>query len=248
MIIELSPIRSDETLALHRAGEVLTINGLAHDFAPLPEGAVLPRAALDCPWIAGDVTRQQGRLHLALVLPLGPGAAAEACFPAALDPVPEGDVALPGQTGTAPLAGPGGIDWARLVLPDPAADLRAARAAAEARLLERIATVAEGLTGPAPLAEKLSWSAKEEAARAHAAGTAGPEQRALLDGEAALTGENPADLAARILRNADAWRQAVAWLSGLRRSTLAAMARAADPATVAAALAEGLAALEHPPG
>lgn len=57
----------------------------------------------------------------------------------------------------------------------------------------------------------------EEAARAWAAGLADPAQRALLEGEAGVTGEDPGDLAARVLRNAEAWRLAIARLSGLRR-------------------------------
>ncbi|MEE1706884.1 hypothetical protein [Pseudomonas aeruginosa] len=46
MIITLSPYLplpgSDEHLMLSRAGDVLTVNGQAFDFTPLPEGGELP--------------------------------------------------------------------------------------------------------------------------------------------------------------------------------------------------------------
>lgn len=140
------------------------------------------------------------------------------------------------------------IDWTRL---QPAADparLQEARADAEARLVQAIEAASLALTGAVPLAEKLSWTAKEEAARALKGGTADPAQRALLEGEAAVTGEAVDDLAARILRNAESWRLAIAWLSGLRRRTLGAVTAADDLAGIGAALTEGLAALTRPPG
>jgi hypothetical protein len=48
MQIKLSPVRCDDNLALHRAGDILTINDEAYDFSPLPEGAILPRASVTC--------------------------------------------------------------------------------------------------------------------------------------------------------------------------------------------------------
>lgn len=101
MHITLSPIRSDETLTLHRAGDVLTINGTALDFGPLPEGAVLPRSAAGCAEICSDVTRIDGEIHLTLALPHGPvpspappGAQA-VLFPAPVHVTEDGPVALP---------------------------------------------------------------------------------------------------------------------------------------------------------
>lgn len=72
MIITLSPIRSDAALTLIRQGDVLTIDGADLDFGPLPEGAVLPREAVNCDWLASDVTRIDGVIHLTLLLPHGP--------------------------------------------------------------------------------------------------------------------------------------------------------------------------------
>jgi hypothetical protein len=72
MILTLCPTRSDLTLTLHRAGDVLTIDGADLDFGPLPEGAVLPREAVSCDWLASEVTRIDGVIHLTLLLPHGP--------------------------------------------------------------------------------------------------------------------------------------------------------------------------------
>ena len=72
MHITLSPMRRDDTLTLHRAGDVLTVNGQELDLSALPEGATLPRAAVDCDWLASDITRTGGVLHLTLILPHGP--------------------------------------------------------------------------------------------------------------------------------------------------------------------------------
>jgi hypothetical protein len=242
MHITLSPIRAETALSLDRHGETLVIDGEAFDLAPLAEGATLPQAAVACPALAGDITRRGGALHLALLLPHGIEAAPEVLFPAPLADPPDGAVALPGQaTAAAAPRGPGRIDWARVIAPGTHA--AEARARAETRLSEAIEAATLMLTGTVPLTEKLSWTAKEEAARAWVAGLADPAQRALLEGEAGVTGEDPGDLAARVLRNAEAWRLAIARLSGLRRRTVAALAAAPDPAAIEAVLAEGLAAL-----
>ncbi|WP_323038235.1 hypothetical protein [Gemmobacter sp.] len=95
MHITLSPIRSDAELTLHRAGDVLTIGGVAHDFGGLPDGALLPRAAVDCPWLASDIVRQGGRLHLTLLLPHAAEAPPETLFPAPLADPADGPVPLP---------------------------------------------------------------------------------------------------------------------------------------------------------
>ncbi len=48
MHITLSPMRRDGTLTLHRAGDVLTING-AFDFSGIGDGATLPRYDKETP-------------------------------------------------------------------------------------------------------------------------------------------------------------------------------------------------------
>lgn len=97
MHITLTPMRRDDGLILTRRGDVLTINGLDYDFAPLPEGAILPRDAVDCPWLASDVTREGGQLRLTLILPHGADAPPEAVFPAPLLLTADGPVTLPGS-------------------------------------------------------------------------------------------------------------------------------------------------------
>jgi len=95
MKLIFSPVRMDTQLEAIVAGDVLTLNGEALDFGPLPAGATLPRAAIECLWIAGDVTRDlAGVLTVPLILPHGANAPEETLFP---QPITAGDgpVALP---------------------------------------------------------------------------------------------------------------------------------------------------------
>lgn len=103
MHITLSPVRSDTLLQLERHADTLVFNGDPLDLSPIPEGATLPACAIDCPWIAGDVDRRDGVLHLTLVLPHGSDAPAETLFPHALILTEDGPVALPPH-GSSPLA------------------------------------------------------------------------------------------------------------------------------------------------
>ncbi|WP_323041155.1 hypothetical protein [Gemmobacter sp.] len=101
MHITLSPIRSDAGLTLHRAGDVLTINGEALDLSVIPEGATLPAEAVACDWIAGPITRTAGGLHLTLLLPHGaipdpaPPEALAVTHPAPITLTGDGPVLLP---------------------------------------------------------------------------------------------------------------------------------------------------------
>lgn len=95
MRIKLSPILLATPLELERAGDVLIINGAAYDFTDLPEGATLPRAAVDCFWLASDVERIDGTLHLTLILPHGGNAPPETLYPAPIIDPPDGPVMLP---------------------------------------------------------------------------------------------------------------------------------------------------------
>ena len=126
------------------------------------------------------------------------------------------------------------IDFAQLLTAETRATERldGARAKARAQVLDAIAAVAEAMTGPIPLAEKLCWSAKEAAARACAEGQATEAEAALIAGEAAMTGEDAAALVGRILKNAEVYRGAIAMLTGLRRAAEAAIDAAEDPAAV----------------
>lgn len=84
-----------ETLTVAKTGDALTINGVAYDFAQLPDGATLPREAVDCEYIASDVTRVNGDIELTLLLPITPQASEAARFPASLEIINDGDVSLP---------------------------------------------------------------------------------------------------------------------------------------------------------
>lgn len=95
MHIKLTPQRSNDTLSLARKGSALIINGQSFDFSPLPDGAVLPRDAVDCAYLASDVTRVGGILQLTLILPHGANAPRETLFPAAVDLASDGPAKLP---------------------------------------------------------------------------------------------------------------------------------------------------------
>ncbi|MFL1415330.1 hypothetical protein ACI77M_03680 [Pseudomonas fildesensis] len=95
MLIKLSPQRRDDTLAISKRSDVLTINGERFDFRELPEGAVLPASAVDCDFVVGDVTRLNGELIITLLLPCGPEATDSANFPFDIVSSPDGNVSLP---------------------------------------------------------------------------------------------------------------------------------------------------------
>lgn len=95
MQITFSPMRRDSRLTLARSGDSLTINGEAFDFSPLPEGATLPREAMDCEWFAGPVERVAGVLHLSLILPHGPNPPRETLTAEPVLLTRDGPVALP---------------------------------------------------------------------------------------------------------------------------------------------------------
>lgn len=95
MQINLTPMRCDDRLTLERRGDVLAINDTDYNFSQLPEGAVLPRAAVDCPLLASDVTRVAGVLRLTLILPHGAAAPPETLFPAPILLTTDGSVDVP---------------------------------------------------------------------------------------------------------------------------------------------------------
>lgn len=95
MILTFSPVRMDTPLLVEVEGDTLVLNGEAYDFSPVPEGAILPRAAVDCLWLASDVTRRDGALELTLILPHGARAPLETLHPAPLRVVKAGAVDLP---------------------------------------------------------------------------------------------------------------------------------------------------------
>ena len=102
MKITLSPTRTDTPLIVSRAGDTLTLNGEEFDFGPLGEGETLPADAIDSPWIAGDVTRTDGVLHITLRLPNGASAPEETRFPEPIIDPPDGEIALPPHSNPEP--------------------------------------------------------------------------------------------------------------------------------------------------
>ncbi|MCG7624396.1 hypothetical protein [Epibacterium sp. Ofav1-8] len=101
MHLSFTPVRQDQELSVTRQGDSLTINGETFDFAPLQEGDVLPRAAVACDWLASDVTRAGGEIHLTLILPHGPDAPEATRFPQPLSLTGDGPVPLPAYETTA---------------------------------------------------------------------------------------------------------------------------------------------------
>lgn len=85
------------------------------------------------------------------------------------------------------------------------------------------------ITGQVPIDEKLSWDAKESAARAWLAGNPSERETALIMGESSITGESPEVLVGKIVANADVYRLIVASVAGLRRKTSAALDAVSDP-------------------
>ncbi|MFN3292883.1 MAG: hypothetical protein ACK414_05355 [Gemmobacter sp.] len=152
MRIDLTPIRSEAVLSVHRQDEVLSVNGTAWDLSPLPEGARLPPGACEGLGLMAPVTRQGGVLQVVLALPHGLDAPEAVRFPAALDPAPQGPVDLPGHPGAAGPGAPGLIDWAQMQTAEALAeqDRIAWRAAREVTRLDLVLAMAgAGLIAPA---------------------------------------------------------------------------------------------------
>ncbi len=124
--------------------------------------------------------------------------------------------------------------------------------AAKGRVVSFADALSEQITGPVPASEKLGWDKKEQAARAHLAGTATGAHTAMLKGELDAAGGLDTgldDLAEKIIAKADFYAVAVARIAGIRRRTMAALdalgnspTQAEIDATLAAAKADAEAA------
>ncbi len=93
--ITLVPMRHDIPLDLSRAGNTLIFNGQSVDLSGLGAGGTLSATELNCDWLIGDVTQQDGALHLTLILPYGPGAGAPQVGPDPIRVSDDGPVVLP---------------------------------------------------------------------------------------------------------------------------------------------------------
>lgn len=175
MKLTLLPTRSDDMLALSKSGDRLTINGLVFDFAQLTEGAELPVEAVVSDWIAGPVRREDGALHLSLVLPHGKDAPESTTFPAPMTLTSDGPVSLPayaidadGQEvhGALPsVSAEGMIDWSQMTTPESRAEAALAEWRATAHMPRAEFAIAAAQFGLVTEEEAEEW----------AAGTALPE-------------------------------------------------------------------------
>ncbi|MHC9235032.1 hypothetical protein ACX9MO_05250 [Pseudooceanicola sp. 502str34] len=105
MNITFSPVAGLPVLAVSKSGDVLTLNGETFDFTDLPTGATLPKEAITCEWISGDVSRDEsGVLTVPMILPHGPNAPEATRFPAPINGVPDGEIAMPAYDEEEPLA------------------------------------------------------------------------------------------------------------------------------------------------
>lgn len=95
MKVIFSPQRRDDVLTLSKSGDALTVNGTVYDFSQLPNGATLPREAINCQWVCGDVERINGELIIPILLPHGPNASDAARFPEPITVTEDGPIALP---------------------------------------------------------------------------------------------------------------------------------------------------------
>ncbi|MGX9353374.1 hypothetical protein ACS3QZ_19445 (plasmid) [Shimia sp. W99] len=98
MQITFTPMRRDDALILSCQGETLIVNGTAHDFSALTEGAHLTPEEAGCDWLAGDVTRENGVLQLTLVLPHGARAPQKTLFPASVSVTGDGSIPVPAHS------------------------------------------------------------------------------------------------------------------------------------------------------
>lgn len=69
MNIIFTPQRRDDALLLSVSGETITVNGVEYDFSVIPEGASLEAEATDCMYFVGDISRTDGVLSVAVILP-----------------------------------------------------------------------------------------------------------------------------------------------------------------------------------
>lgn len=95
MIITFKPQRRDDTLTLEKQGDMLLVNGMPFDFAPLPDGATLPAEAVDSELFCGPVERINGEIHLTLILPHGANPGQAVAFPDPIAATEDGVIEVP---------------------------------------------------------------------------------------------------------------------------------------------------------
>lgn len=96
------------------------------------------------------------------------------------------------------------------------------------------------LSGGRTPVEMMDLAAQAAAARAYVAGTASEADRAWIEADADLTGEDPGDLASALVAAADDRALALPLVSGLRRKLTAQLRAAPDPALLEGILLGGI--------
>ena len=129
--------------------------------------------------------------------------------------------------------GPEGLPVATFPAPpSPDESLKAARALGRTMMQAWIDGFLAPFTAGRPRDEIASWPAKAAAAESHLAG----KPHAMILAEAAVTGENPDDLALSIAIKAQAYMVIAAKVAGLRRATEGAINAATSQDEISAAL------------
>ena len=90
MIINLSPVFSEDVISAFVDGDKITINGEEFDFGPLLPGQTLPFGAIDSYHFAGSVVRHDtGVIEVTLRFPHPVNASENMRFPAPINAVSE---------------------------------------------------------------------------------------------------------------------------------------------------------------
>ena len=95
MNIFFSPLRTDDTVDFVKSGDVIYINGEPFDLSKIEEGDVLPKAAINSSWFAGDASRENGHLIVTLILPNPWNYSREQAFPEPIYSAQDGKIDLP---------------------------------------------------------------------------------------------------------------------------------------------------------
>ncbi len=126
--------------------------------------------------------------------------------------------------------------WNKEDTPVAEPDIAAIKAEAERKIANWAEGFTQKFTALVPPAEVASWPTKSAAAEAHLSG----QPQAMILAEAAVTGEDPDSLAAKIKAKSDLYSAVIATLAGVRRKAIAAVESAKNPEEVSLALSEAL--------
>lgn len=89
MIVNFSPVRSDEVNPEYRYGDKkITVNGVLFDFSQMKDGDYLHPTAIESPWFTDLVRLREGQLEITLLVFHGPNPTQAEAFPVSLNPAP----------------------------------------------------------------------------------------------------------------------------------------------------------------